>query len=174
MQKISLKEISKNKLFIKGLIIAFTIIFFDQALKIYMLDVVNIDERPPIEVLPFFNLVMVWNRGVSFGMGNQLDYSHIIFFLIALFLSCFLTVWMYKAKSFFAVLSLALIIGGAIGNMVDRIRFKAVADFFDFHLYGYHWPAFNIADSAIFCGAFMFGFYTIFLEDKEKKNAKKK
>ena len=133
-----------------------SIIALDQAVKWIMLEVVGIAEIPPIEVLPFFRLVMVWNTGVSFGMfagaGEAASY-------IVLGVTCTvvlaLLIWWWRVQHRAGLYGLSLIIGGALGNIIDRLRFGAVADFFDFHLYGWHWPAFNIADSAIFIGVLL-------------------
>ena len=136
-----------------GLLLALIIFISDQLVKWYMLDIINIDERPPIVVAPFFKLVMVWNRGVSFGMFNDLAHSHLLFSGIAIIVSCLLVIWLMKATHILTVVGVAAIIGGAMGNMIDRLRFEAVADFFYFHIADYYWPAFNIADAAICIGA---------------------
>lgn len=119
-----------------------------------MLDIVGIATRPPIEVTPFFNLVMVWNHGVSFGMfsGTDNNYMPIALIAVACTISVFLLGWLWRGERIRETLAIALVIGGAMGNVVDRIRFGAVADFVDIHVAGYHWPAFNVADSAIFLG----------------------
>lgn len=108
-----------------------------------------------IEILPFFNLVMVWNEGVSFGLfsgaGGSNDGALALSF-VALALSVVLLVWLIREDDSVMRLALAMIIGGALGNVMDRLRFGAVADFFDFHLWGYHYPAFNIADCAVVLG----------------------
>jgi signal peptidase II len=125
----------------------------DQLSKWYMLEMVKIAERPPIEVTSFFNLVMVWNKGVSFGMLSQSqDWMPWLLIAVAIVISGILSVWLWRSQDRFISLALGLVIGGALGNVIDRVRFKAVADFFDFHMMGYHWPAFNIADSAICVG----------------------
>ena len=112
--------------------------------------------QPPqvIEITPFFNLVMGWNYGVSFGMLSSVPE------LSAWFLPCVvlaivagLLIWLFRVDQLSQAIGLGLIIGGAIGNLIDRFRFGAVADFLDFHVWGFHWPAFNIADSAITIGA---------------------
>ena len=108
----------------------------------------------PIAVTPFFNLVLVWNRGVSFGMFDRAARSRP---------GCS-RAWRSRSVVGAAGLAVArdqpltaaglgLVIGGAVGNMIDRVRFGAVVDFLDFHALGYHWPAFNVADSAICIGA---------------------
>ena len=106
------------------------------------------------EVTSFFNLVMTCNRGVSFGMFNQAsDYGPLLLTGLAVVIIIALSVWLWRATTRTSVLALGLIIGGAAGNVVDRVRFGAVVDFLDFHAFGYHWPAFNIADSAVCVGA---------------------
>lgn len=107
-----------------------------------------------IAVTPFFNLVVVWNRGVSFGMldsGSAL--SPWLLSGLALVVAALLLVWLRRVDHPLTAAGLGLIIGGAIGNVIDRVRFGAVIDFLDFHALGWHWPAFNVADSAICVGA---------------------
>lgn len=109
---------------------------------------------PPraIEVTPFFNLVMVWNTGITFGMFGNAAWGRWAFAGLALAIIGVLLSWLWRASYRSTALALGLVIGGAIGNVIDRIRWGAVADFLDFHLAGWHWPAFNLADSAIVVG----------------------
>lgn len=120
-----------------------------------------------IEVLPFYNLVMVWNEGVSFGVFNTGE-SHALMPLIlsgfSLALSFIFMLWMFSAKDRTTVLALILIIGGAIGNVYDRLRFGAVIDFLDFHIGSIHWPAFNLADSFIVLGVMALIASSLFFE----------
>lgn len=105
-----------------------------------------------VEVLPVFNLVLVRNHGVSFGMlGGIAPWWALI--LLGLAIVAALAVWLWQSQSRLVSMALGLVIGGALGNVIDRLRFQAVTDFLDFHLAGYHWPAFNLADVAIVCGA---------------------
>lgn len=128
----------------------------------------------PVAITPFFNLVMVWNRGVSFGLMNErtmfipdvMNMKVLSIITISLLICSALTVWIMVENRRFPVLAMGLIIGGAIGNIIDRIRFQAVADFFDFHIAGYHWPAFNIADMAIVIGVCLVLYDTLFLRPK--------
>ncbi len=117
-----------------------------------------------IEVLPFFNLTMVWNEGISFGLfhGSGVWILSGVALLIALFFSH----WMTKATGWLQAISLGMVIGGAIGNVVDRLRFGGVADFLDFHVMGWHYPAFNVADCAIVVGVALLVFDGLFLEPK--------
>ncbi len=120
-----------------------------------------------IEILPFFNLVMVWNEGISFGLfsGSRENGLYIITGVSA-FISFCLFIWALKTDDKHMTVALAVIIGGALGNICDRLRFGAVADFFDFHLAGWHYPAFNIADSCIVLGALYIVYRGFRLEKK--------
>jgi signal peptidase II len=122
-----------------------------------------------IEVLPFFNLTMVWNEGISFGMFHGTG----IWILVglSLIITAIFSVWLTRATVWLQAVSLALVIGGAIGNVIDRLRFGAVADFFDFHALGWHYPAFNIADCAIVVGIALLVIDGIFFEPKRTKSA---
>lgn len=107
-----------------------------------------------IIVAPFLNIVMVWNKGVSFGLFSADGlFNKYALIVVALLVSGFMAFGLYRATRKPAAIAFALIIGGAIGNVIDRFRFGAVADFVDVHVNNWHWPAFNIADSAIVIGA---------------------
>lgn len=134
-----------------GIIVA--ILILDQASKYWILGSVM---QPPrvIEVTSFFNIVLAWNRGVSFGMFNtDSTYGPMLLTGLAVGIVCVLAVWLWKAQTRVTVISIALVIGGAAGNVIDRLQYGAVVDFLDVHGFGYHWPAFNVADSAICVGA---------------------
>ncbi|AGH98811.1 signal peptidase II [Micavibrio aeruginosavorus] len=123
-----------------------------------------------IEVLPFFNLVMVWNRGVSFGLFSQgHDYGPAILTIVSLLIMTAFAVWLVRAKSAWLATGLTLVIGGAAGNVIDRVRFGAVIDFLDVHVAGFHWPAFNVADSCISIGIALILIDGLFLEPKRNK-----
>lgn len=113
--------------------------------------------QPPrvIPVLPFFNLVLVWNQGVSFGLFGDGSAGPWLLVLLAAGIVAALVFWLRKADSLLSVAALGLVIGGAVGNVIDRLIHGAVVDFLDFHLAGWHWPAFNVADSAICIGVVM-------------------
>lgn len=118
-----------------------------------------------VEVLPFFNLVMVWNQGVSFGLFNQdTDYGPLMLVALALVISAGFGVWLFRSTSILQMAGLAMVIGGAIGNVIDRLRFGAVMDFLDVHAFGYHWPAFNVADSAIVIGVGVLMVHALFYD----------
>jgi signal peptidase II len=104
-------------------------------------------------VTSFFNLALTYNRGISFGLFNEgAGLNALIFSLAAAAIVGALVFWLSRVTSPFLGIAIGLIIGGAIGNVMDRIRLGAVVDFLDFHLGTLHWPAFNIADSAICIG----------------------
>lgn len=136
-----------------GLLIAVLVIFFDQVTKWVALSGLDFGQNP-ITVTSFFNLVLVWNRGVSFGMFNDAGaYGPWILSGLAIAVVIGLLYWLRQVDNWLAVSALGLVIGGALGNVIDRFRFGAVVDFLDVHVAGYHWPAFNIADAAICIGA---------------------
>lgn len=114
-----------------------------------------------IELLPFFNLVMVWNHGVSFGMMQQSDQSGALLLVgLSAVICAWFGIWLLRSKSPLQMAGLSMAIAGAIGNIIDRLRFNAVIDFLDFHIAGYHWPAFNIADSLIVIGVVILIFHS--------------
>ena len=102
---------------------------------------------------PFFNLVLTYNRGMSFGLFNQgAGLNALMFSLVAAVIVAVLVYWLSRVESPFLAIAIGLVIGGAIGNVIDRIRLGAVVDFLDFYIGSWHWPAFNVADSAICVG----------------------
>ena len=105
-------------------------------------------------VTNFFNIVFTWNFGTAFSLFNALgEYAPIVLvFMTGAIIGAILYFLFMRAKRF-EIVPLSLIAGGAIGNLIDRVRFGAVIDFLDFHIGGYHWPAFNVADSFICIGA---------------------
>ncbi len=132
--------------------VAAVVILLDQLSKWLILDVVM---QPPrvIPVTDFFNLVLTFNTGVSFGLfSSESDVMPWILSALALAIVGFLLFWLRRHRRPLAAWSVGLIVGGAIGNVIDRARFAAVVDFLDFHLAGWHWPAFNVADSGIVIG----------------------
>jgi signal peptidase II len=133
-----------------GLAIAGLVVVLDQLSKWAILAWLD----RPIALTPFFNLIVVWNRGVSFGMFDSASaLGPWVLSGLALVVVVLLLVWLRRADHPLTAAGLGLIIGGAVGNLVDRVRFGAVIDFLDFHALGWHWPAFNVADSAICVGA---------------------
>jgi signal peptidase II len=145
----------------RGLFIALAVILLDQISKIAVLDLM----QPPrvIEVLPVFNLVLAMNRGVSFSLlTSHAEYAPYLLSALSLAIVAALAVWMRDMDERLSRLAFGLIAGGAIGNVIDRLRFGAVVDFLDLHWGGWHWPAFNVADSAISVGAVLLMFDALF------------
>ncbi len=136
-----------------GLLLALLVITLDQLTKWLVLEPLDLANNP-ITVTSFFNMVLVWNRGVSFGMFSETGSSGPwILTGLAIAVVLGLLYWLRQAEGWVVLTGLGLVIGGALGNVIDRIRFGAVVDFLDFHIAGYHWPAFNVADAAICVGA---------------------
>jgi signal peptidase II len=136
-----------------GLAAALAVLIVDQALKAWVLWVYDIVLNGPVRLTPFFDLVLVWNRGISYGLfpqDSRLGRWVLVLFVIVVI--GLLAVWLAAAQTRLVALSLGLIIGGAAGNLVDRLIYGAVADFFHFHVYGYSWYVFNIADATIVAG----------------------
>ena len=131
------------------------LIFIDQATKLYFMNLVH-PLHGGVEINSVLNFVHVWNRGVSFGMFSSFKYSNFLFLGLSMLITLVLIFLLFKEESALYSVSYSLIIGGAIGNMIDRARYKGVFDFIDLHISSYHWPAFNMADSFIFVGAFVF------------------
>lgn len=136
-----------------GLVIALVVLVLDQLTKWAALDLLDLGARP-IVVTPYFNLVLVWNRGVSFGMLDGIGaITPWLLSGLALGVVIGLLFWLKQSAHPLIAVGLGMVIGGAFGNVVDRMRYGAVVDFLDFHVAGYHWPAFNIADAGICVGA---------------------
>lgn len=136
-----------------GLMTALVAFVLDQASKMLVFSFLA-NSRPVFELTPFFNLVMAWNTGVSFSMFDNLGGAGVyVLSAFSLIVVGFLLYWLRDEKSVLIQMALGMIIGGAIGNVADRVRMGAVFDFLDIHAFGYHWPAFNLADSFICIGA---------------------
>lgn len=147
--------------------IALVVILADQLSKYAMLSWVDIDARPPIVVTSWFSLVMVWNQGISFGMlTNPETYVPYFLILVAVVISAVLARLSLKSDKKVEWIGYSLIIGGALGNVIDRFRFGAVADFFYFHIGTLGWPAFNVADAAICIGVGILLFHSLFFTRK--------
>ena len=151
-----------------GLPVALAILVADQVSKLLLIDYVT-GAGGAVEVAPFFDLVMVWNTGVSFGMFQSGEGGWWVLSLLSLAIATGLLFWLRRAESRWLAVGLGAVIGGALGNVVDRIAYGAVADFFDLHVAGYHWPAFNIADSAIVVGVGLLILDSLFTRDKAVK-----
>lgn len=140
-----------------GIIAAGVTIVLDQASKLWLLFVFDIGRRGAVKVTPFFDLVLAWNVGISFGwLQSDSPAAQIALMIVKAVAVVALTIWMARSRTYLATVGLGLIIGGAIGNGIDRLAFGAVVDFALFHVQiggnTYNWYVFNLADVAIVAG----------------------
>ena len=140
-----------------GVIAALAVLALDQASKLWLLFVFDLAHRGAVKVTPFLDLVLAWNVGISFGwFQNDSQVAQIILMLIKAVAVIVLAIWMARSRTLIATVALGLIIGGAIGNAIDRFAYGAVVDFALFHLqFGektFNWYVFNLADVAIVAG----------------------
>lgn len=136
-----------------GFAIAILALIADQAHKWWMLYIYGIEGKGEVAVAPFLDLVMVWNPGISYGLLPQGSVTgRFILVAIAVAAVAGLTVWLANARTTIGAAGIGLVMGGAVGNAIDRVLYGAVADFFSFHAFGYHWYVFNLADAAIVAG----------------------
>jgi lipoprotein signal peptidase len=136
-----------------GLLAAALVFVADQASKWWVLNVLHLPELGSVPLLPVLNLTMVWNQGVTFGLFHQ-DSAAGPWLLagVALAVVVALVLWMRRAERVLVACALGAIAGGAVGNVLDRVRFGAVVDFIHAHAFGWSWYVFNVADAAIVCG----------------------
>jgi len=140
-----------------GIVAAVVTVVLDQASKLWLLFVFDIGRRGAVTVTPFFDLVLAWNVGISFGWLQSDSHSAQIALLIVKAVAVVvLSIWMARSRTLLATIALGLIIGGAIGNAIDRLAYGAVVDFALFHIQiggnTYNWYVFNLADVAIVAG----------------------
>jgi len=140
-----------------GVLAAVAALMLDQASKLWLLFVFDIARRGAVKVTPFFDLVLAWNVGISFGwFQNDSPAAQIILMLVKAVAVVVLAVWMAWSRTLIATIALGLIIGGAIGNAIDRFAYGAVVDFALFHVQigenTFNWYVFNLADVAIVAG----------------------
>ena len=149
------------------MILAILIVALDQWSKI-SIQAYFAEPHGVVTVTPFFNLVMVLNQGISFGMLDQTPMSSRIFAVIALGIASYLIIHLAYIRYVSSAIALGLLIGGAVGNGVDRLRVGAVVDFLDFHAFELHWPAFNVADSAVVTGVALLLLQSLVFDKKNR------
>jgi len=140
-----------------GLLVAVISGGLDQAVKLWLVGVFDLPDRAPVVVAPFFDLVVTWNTGISYGLlqqqGTLAQWALLAFKAAAV---TFLWVWLARANSRLTAVALGLIIGGAVGNAIDRLHWPGVLDFLFFHVetanFSFRWYVFNLADTAIVAG----------------------
>ena len=146
----------RNRLTLLGLLTGLLVLAADQASKCWILHGIDLPMVGRLALLPMLNLTMVWNHGVTFGLLNGLGaWNYLVLAVVALAVVAALGVWLRRAESAQVAVPLGAIAGGAMGNILDRLRFGAVVDFIDFHIGVWHWYVFNVADAAIVCGVTM-------------------
>lgn len=149
---------------LQAVVLICSVVVVDQFTKWLVLEFLSSSN---IAVAPFLNINLVMNRGVSFGLfsGHASDFLPLILSVVMIAIISVLSFLLARSQSGLRSISLSLIIGGAIGNLIDRVRMGAVVDFIDAHAAGYHWPSFNIADSAVVIGVCCLLVHTL-LEEK--------
>jgi len=138
------------------LAISFAAIGFalDQCLKWWLLHVFDIAARQPVAIFPFFDIVLAWNRGISYGwFTSHAREAQWVLIAVSVVVSAILWVWSARTDRPVTATALGLVIGGALANALDRALYGAVADFFHFHVGDFSWYIFNLADVAIVAGA---------------------
>lgn len=150
-----------------GILAAALALAADQASKLWMLRVYEIEGRPPLPLLPFLDVVLAWNRGISYG---HFQLHPLILLSFSLGASLVLAVWLWRANAILTCLALGLIVGGALGNASDRWFYGAVLDFLHFHTPFSLGPlsnyVFNIADAGIVAGAGLLLYEAFFGKDR--------
>lgn len=139
------------------------VIAVDQFSKYWVMHLLYL--KKPLEIFPFFNLIFRYNKGAAFSFLSQEGGWQVLFLsIISIVAILFLLIWLLRLSypNTWTASALSLVIGGAAGNLIDRIRFSVVIDFFDFHIGDWHYATFNIADSAIVVGVIMLLLQTLF------------
>ena len=136
-----------------GLVVAVIAFLVDQGYKWWMLEIYGIAGRGHVTVTPFLDLVLLWNKGISYGLFPQDSMAgQFVLLAVKFVIVAVLLVWLTRVTQALVAVAVGLVVGGALGNALDRIVHGAVADFFSFHAYGFYWYVFNLADVAIVAG----------------------
>lgn len=143
------------------LLFATLVVLFDQGTKSAIAGQINISGHGVIEISSFLNLALVENYGISFGVFNDPSHSQWFFILLSSLISLVFAIWCIKSTDRNLILPCGFIIGGAVGNLADRVQHGKVTDFIDFHYGNMHFPTFNIADMMIFIGVVLILFLPI-------------
>ncbi len=139
-------------------VIAILVIFLDVITKAIIVS--KVAHHEIIKVLPFINIVHIENKGAAFGLFAGL--GNIFFIVISIIAILFILYYLKAVQKKMEIISLSLVLGGAVGNLIDRIRIGKVTDFIDFYVNNWHWPSFNVADSALTVGIILFIWVNIF------------
>ena len=150
--------------------IGLLVVALDQISKWQVVGGLTALPAPFVEVTGFFNLVLVCNTGISFGLlPGDSPVKAWLLSAFALAVVVGLMIWVRRKESRLLLVGTGLVVGGAIGNVIDRLRVGCVIDFLDFHVAGWHWPAFNVADSAITVGVVLLLVHGLFFESSDGK-----
>ena len=161
----SFKSLLKQGPAKKGLIICFVLVFLDQLTKQTVLTQITETDRVPI--LPILDFVLIWNTGISYGLFDSSGmFGRVTLSVLGLLITLFLLVQMVRSKGKLERLGYCLIIGGAIGNIIDRVIYGGVIDFISFHYENYYWYVFNLADVWISLGVITILCDSFFLSGK--------
>lgn len=152
-----------------GLSLAAVGLVIDQAVKLWLLFGFGLAERGRVVITPFFDLVLVWNRGISYGLFPA-DSQAQVWFLVAVktLITLVLIVWLIRNRDQLTAIALGLLVGGAIGNTLDRLLHGAVVDYASFHAAGFYWYVFNLADVWVVAGVALL-LYDAFLAGRNQK-----
>ena len=154
----------------KKIIIVLAVFFFDRATKMYLINLQTAGTDIDFYIFPFLNFYLVWNTGIGFGLASlEINiFYHILTAIIAV-INFVLIFFLLKAKGIYTYL-LALILGGSLGNLFDRVYYYAVPDFIDIHIGNFHWFIFNVADIFITVGIIGFMLAELFKKKEISKN----
>ena len=156
------------KLFLVNFSVVFLIFLIDRISKFYIIKLATLEKNFEIYVTSYLNLYLVWNKGIAFGLlsfDSSFIYNMVSFIILLIIIALILMI--IKELHIFKKNCLLIILGGAIGNLFDRIYYTAVPDFIDFHIENIHWFIFNIADIFISVGVVCLIYAEIFFKDKK-------
>jgi signal peptidase II len=155
-----------------GFGLAILTLILDQASKLYFLFVYDLPVREPVRLTPFLDLMVVWNRGISYGLfQQQSDAGRWLLIFISIAAAIGLSIWIRRTTGLLLAASLGLIVGGAVGNVIDRLAYGAVFDFIHIHVGSFSWYVFNVADAAIVAGVVGL-LYDSFVLEKRRNGGK--
>ena len=153
-----------------GVAAALVTLVLDQIAKLYTLFVYDLPVREPVHLTPFLDLIVVWNRGISYGLFQQhTEAGRWILVAVSLAAALALSVWIRRTEGRLLAACLGLIVGGAVGNAIDRVAYGAVFDFIHFHIGSFSWYVFNVADAAIVAGVIGFIYDSFVLEKRRTR-----
>ena len=158
---------------VSAIMFSLAILIVDQISKWWILSVFNLPEKGSVAVLPFFNLTMVWNRSISMGLLPDALANRWFLIVLTAVIAAGIFVWMLRTVRPLERTALAMVFGGAVGNLIDRLVHGAVVDFIHLHAFGYNYYVFNIADSMITIGVILLLIDGLRDNGKSPKNAVK-